>query len=264
MSTQGTETDARTSASQAFSVAGQVALVTGASSGIGRHLAGALADAGAHVIAIARRADRLTELARDHGCVPHACDLGAVTDFDALMAQISQHHGTPRILLNAAGVNLREPVGDITMASWNTTQHLNVTVPFMLARAMVDQLTAEGTANGARIINFASLQSVRAFANSVAYGASKGAVTQLTRAMAEAWGAHGVTANAIAPGFFPTELTAPVFADDAKADHNAGQTCLGRNGDLADLTGPALFLSSPASGYVTGQVLYVDGGFTAK
>ncbi|MEM9279659.1 MAG: SDR family oxidoreductase, partial [Pseudomonadota bacterium] len=115
-----------------------------------------------------------------------------------------------------------------------------------------------------RIINIASLQSERAFTNGIAYGASKGGVTQLTRAMAEAWSKDGITANAIQPGFFPTELTAPVFGDNELSNHHASMTCIGRNGELADLAGPAIFLASEASGYVTGQVLPVDGGYTAK
>ena len=105
---------------------------------------------------------------------------------------------------------------------------------------------------------------MRAFANGIAYGAAKGGVAQLTRAMAEAWSRHGVTANALAPGFFPTELTAPVFADAALAARNAAQTAIGRNGRLEDLAGPAVFLCSEASAYVTGQVLFVDGGYTTK
>jgi len=118
--------------------------------------------------------------------------------------------------------------------------------------------------NWGRIINIASLQSSRAFLNGIAYGASKGGVTQLTRAMAEAWSKDGITANAIAPGFFPTELTAAVFEDDKMSTHHANMTCAGRNGELTDLAGPAIFLASDASGYVTGQVLPVDGGYTAK
>ena len=115
-----------------------------------------------------------------------------------------------------------------------------------------------------RIVNFASLQSFRAFPGGIAYGATKGGVAQLTRAMAEAWSKVGVTANAIAPGFFHTELTAAVFDDPERAARNAAQTCIGRNGEDADLDGPLLFLCSDASRYVTGQVMMLDGGFTAK
>ena len=111
---------------------------------------------------------------------------------------------------------------------------------------------------------FASLQSFRAFPGGLAYGVSKGGVAQMTRAMAEAWSCDGINSNAIAPGFFRTELTAPVFADPNRAARNAEQTCIGRNGEPEDIDGTVLFLASNASAYVTGQVLMVDGGFTAK
>jgi NAD(P)-dependent dehydrogenase (short-subunit alcohol dehydrogenase family) len=115
-----------------------------------------------------------------------------------------------------------------------------------------------------RIINFASLQTFRAFPGGIAYGASKAGVGQMTRAMAEAWSPHGITANAIAPGFIKTELTAAVFDDPDRSARNAAQTCIGRNGTVEDLAGPIQFLCSNASAYVTGQVLCVDGGYTAK
>ena len=120
------------------------------------------------------------------------------------------------------------------------------------------------TAGGGAIINVASLQSFRAFANSMPYGASKGGIIQLTRAMAEAWSRQGVRANAILPGFFPSELTQPVFGDPALAQKNAQATAIGRNGELADLDGAIVFLASKASAYITGQVLPVDGGYLAK
>ena len=134
-------------------------------------------------------------------------------------------------------------------------------MPFLVTQAFVLEMKAK---EWGRIINIASLQSWRAFENGIAYGASKGGVVQLTRAMAEAWSSHGITANAIAPGFFPTELTAPVFSDPKIASKHAAQTAIGRNGELEDLHGPLLFLASDASAYVTGQTLAVDGGYTAK
>ena len=111
-----------------------------------------------------------------------------------------------------------------------------------------------------RIVNFASLQTTRAFPSGIAYGASKGGVSQMTRAMAEAWSGDGINTNAIGPGFFPTELTAAVFADEARAARNAAQTCIGRNGRIEDIDGPLLFLCSDAAVYVTEQVLMVYGG----
>jgi NAD(P)-dependent dehydrogenase (short-subunit alcohol dehydrogenase family) len=115
-----------------------------------------------------------------------------------------------------------------------------------------------------RIINIASLQSYRAFANSAPYGAGKGGIVQLTKAIAQEWSPKGITCNAIGPGFFPTQLTAPVFADPALAQKNAMQTCIGRNGELTDLYGLSVFLASDASSYITGQTIMIDGGFTAK
>ncbi|MEM7430055.1 MAG: SDR family oxidoreductase, partial [Pseudomonadota bacterium] len=187
-------------------------------------------------------------------------DLSDVEDYDGLAAGVSASFGAPTILLNAAGVNFRQPADEITAESWNATLHLNLSVPFFLARALVSGMLKSGHGN---IINIASLQSYRAFDRGMAYGASKGGVTQLTRAMAKEWSARGITANAIAPGFFPTELTAPVFGDDGLSAHHAAATAVGRNGEMADLDGTAVFLASQASAYVTGQVIGVDGGYLA-
>ncbi|MGH8842506.1 MAG: SDR family oxidoreductase, partial [Advenella sp.] len=107
-------------------------------------------------------------------------------------------------------------------------------------------------------------QSYRAFAHSAPYGAAKGGVVQLTRAIAQEWSPHGITCNAIGPGFFPTPLTASVFGDTSPSQHHAAQTCIGRNGQLEDLHGVAVFLASQASSYITGQIIMVDGGYTAK
>ena len=233
-----------------FGLDGRVAVVTGASSGIGRRIAEGLAEAGARVVGVARREGPGETV---------TADLAATEDWGALAARVSQPFGPPTILVNAAGVNHREAPGAITQANWDDTLRLNLSVPFFLARALLARSDGE-----AAILNIASLQSSRAFPNGMAYGASKGGVTQLTRAMAEAWGRRGVRANAIAPGFFPTALTRAVFTDEALAARHAAQTCLGRNGTLDDLVGPAVFLCSPAARYVTGQVLYVDGGYTAK
>lgn len=251
---------------QAFSLKGRVAAVTGASSGIGRHLAITFARAGADVVLIARKRERLQSAASEieafgGRAAVLAADLGTAEGVDAAAAGAALPFGAPNIVLNAAGINLREPVDQVTWDTWGQTLHINLTVPFFFSRALVPGMIAAGYG---RIINIASLQSYRAFANSMPYGASKGGIVQLTRAMAEAWSAKGVTANAIAPGFFPTELTAAVYADSDKVAHNAKMTAIGRNGELADLEGAAVFLAAPASAYITGQTLSVDGGFTAK
>lgn len=246
-----------------FDVSNRVACVTGASSGIGRALARALAANGAKVVGIARRADMLeawrSESEGETASV--ATDLADPEAMAEVAMQAAERFGPPDILINAAGVNLRQHADAVTAEGWRRTIDLNLSVPFFLAQAMVPAMKVK---RWGRIVNFASLQTERAFANGIAYGASKGGVAQMTRAMAEAWSRQGIMANALAPGFFPTELTGPVFGNPELAARNAAQTCIGRNGELADLVGPTLFLCSPASDYVTGQVLYVDGGFTAK
>jgi gluconate 5-dehydrogenase len=226
----------------------------------------ALAGAGASVVALGRRRAPLDEsvavIAEGGGTAAAVtADLARLDALPALAEAAAGPFGAPDILVNAAGVNLREPAEEVTPESWNETLAVNLSVPFFLARALVPAMRAKGWG---RIVNIASLQSVRAFPRGVAYGASKGGVAQLTRAMAEAWSTDGIACNAIAPGFFPTELTAPIFADPARAAWAAGQTAIGRNGRLEDLHGTAIFLAAPASDYVTGQVIFVDGGFTAK
>lgn len=246
-----------------FDLAGKVACVTGASSGLGRACAMALAQAGARVVSVARRGDALAawQAATPGSTAIHVADLSNRASWPEVADAVAQPFGSPDILVNAAGINPRQPADTITPEDWAATQTLNVAAPFFLAQALVPAMRTKGWG---RIINFASLQSRRAFPDGIAYGASKGAVEQMTRAMAEAWSRHGITANALAPGFFHTELTAPVFADAERARRLAEQTCIGRNGTPEDLRGPLLFLCAPASDYVTGQVLFVDGGFTAK
>ena len=242
---------------------GRVTVVTGASGGIGRALASAFAEAGAKVVGTARRAEALDSWRRETtGATAAVAGDIAGPEAAAEMAEaLAEPFGPPDILINAAGLNTREATDDVTVQGWRATIDINLATPFFLAQAFVPAMKDKGWG---RILNIASLQSERAFPGGLAYGASKGGVAQLTRAMAEAWSRFGITANAIAPGFFPTDLTAPVFDDPVRAARNADQTCIGRNGELRDLVGPALFFASPASDYVTGQVLFVDGGFTAK
>lgn len=251
------------SPSALFDLTGRVACVTGASSGLGRRAASVLAGAGASVVGVARRdaeleAWRAETAGMTHGIVWDISDRERLT---ALAARAAEPFGPPDIIVHAAGLNTREMADEVTPSGWDTTLALNLTTPFFLSQAFAPAMAAGGWG---RIVTFASLQSWRAFPGGVAYGASKGGIVQLTRAMAQAWSSRGITANAIGPGFFRTELTAPVFADAALSGRLAEQTCIGRNGEPRDIDGPILFLCSEASAYVTGQVLMVDGGFTAK
>jgi gluconate 5-dehydrogenase len=249
-----------------FDLSGRRALVTGGNSGIGEAMAQALGRAGARVLLVARRRAELEGAAarlRDAGIDAQvlATDLADLPALRNVAAEAEQRLGGVDILVNAAGVNLRQPFEDVTPESWQLQLGLHLGAPFFLTQALAPGMKARGWG---RILNIASLQSVRAFAHSAPYGAGKGGIVQLTRAIAQAWSPHGITCNAIGPGFFPTALTAPVFADPELAGRNAAQTCIGRNGALADLHGPTVFLCSDAAAYVTGQTLMVDGGFTAR
>lgn len=262
--------------SDQFSLTGKTALVTGASSGIGRQQSIALAAAGASVVLVGRREDALIDTVNlisnnaannDTGNNASASDTHVLSwdlldrdSIDDLAAAATALAGGIDILCNTAGINHRQPADDITYESWDSTINLNLAVPFFLARALTPHMKKQ---QWGKILNVASLQSRQAFPNGLAYGASKGGIAQVTRAMAQAWSGDGITCNAIAPGFFPTELTAPVFANPDQSDALAERTAMGRNGELPDLDGVTVFLSSPASDYITGQVLYVDGGFTA-
>ena len=255
----------RPDAAALFSLAGRVALVTGASSGIGRAIAQALADAGARIVLVARGERELLATRKaivDAGgdAEPITCDLADRDAIDACADAAPRAFGAPDILVNSAGINIRKPMLELTRDDWDDTLRLNLEAPFFLAQRLVPAMIAR---RWGRIINIASLQSVRAFANSGAYGVSKGGVAQLTRAQAEAWSRHGVNANAIAPGFFATPLTAPVASDPVKWEANAARTFIGRNGELPDLAGTAIYLASRASDYVTGQTIFVDGGYSA-
>ena len=251
---------------QLFSLQGRQALVTGGSSGLGAEIAKALAAAGAEVLLVARRQERLDAvkaLIEEAGgtAVTVAADISDDAGLDLVVRHARSREKHVDILVNAAGLNARKPPEELTRAEWDATVHLNLTVPFFLARELIEPMTRAGWG---RVINIASLQSVRAFPNSTPYGASKGGVVQLTRAMAEAWSGRGVCCNAIAPGLFPTELTEALYANPEMVEAMAAKTCVGRNGELPDIWGLAIFLASPASAFITGQTVFIDGGLTAK
>jgi len=246
-----------------FDVTDKVACVTGASSGLGRHSANVLAQYGASVVGIARRKDALQDWQRKNkGKVAfEAHDLSDENQLEELANKVSGHFGPPDILVHAAGLNNRMHADKINQTEWHKTLWLNLSVPFFLSQHFVPSMKEK---NWGRIVNFASLQTFRAFPNGISYGASKAGIGQMTRSMAEAWSSFGININAIGPGFFPTELTEPVFNDPERVERNAKLTCIGRNGRDDDLNGPLLFLCSEASVYVTGQIIMLDGGFTAK
>lgn len=221
-----------------FSLHSRIFVITGASSGIGREMTKTLAGAGASVIGVARRKDKLDkvvdEIIESGGQGASVCaDLSDRQEIGRIAAQCKEAFGHVDGIVNAAGVNLRQPADQVTIESWDATLNLNLSVPFFFSREFISGMVKNGYG---RIINIASLQSTRAFPNGLAYGASKAGICQLTRAMAQVWSPAGITCNAIAPGFFPTELTVPVFGDPETEQWAASQTMLGRNGKLSDLS----------------------------
>lgn len=246
-----------------FTLEGRTALVTGGNSGLGLAFAEALGRQGARTVLVARRRPTL-----DAAAAQLEGKGIAVATVEADLAEpdgpdrVADAFGDPvDILVNAAGINLRQRFEDVTIEAFDRHIAVHLRAPFRLVQLFAPGMAERGFG---RVINIASLQSMRAFPNSAPYGAAKGGIVQLTRAIAERWSPHGITCNAIAPGFFPTPLTAAVFEDAELSARHAKQTAIGRNGELSDLFGPVIFLASEASGYVTGQTLYVDGGYTSK
>lgn len=249
-----------------FALDGRVALVTGGSSGIGLGIARALGMQGVRLVLTARRAPELQQavasLAAEGIEAEAICaDLAQSESVKALCGDLARRGMAVDILVNAAGMNLRQPFEEVEVEAFDLHMAVHLRAPFLLVQAVAPGMAKRGWG---RVVNIASLQSVRAFANSAPYGAAKGGIVQLTRAMAEVWSPRGITCNAIAPGFFPTALTEGVFADTALAGQHAAQTMVGRNGRIEDLYGAAVFFASEASAYVTGQTLFVDGGYSAR
>jgi NAD(P)-dependent dehydrogenase (short-subunit alcohol dehydrogenase family) len=265
---------ARSVASKLFDLTGKVAIVTGGGTGIGAGLAQGMAEAGAKVVLIGRRPDPLSDSAKiiNDACgSEQAFALSAdILKFDELPSLVAQAQAitggsTPAtILLNNAGINVRQKAEDLTPEHWTVSLDLMLTAPFFLARAMSDGFKSE---KYGRVINIASPQSYLAFPDSIPYAAAKSGNLGMARAMAEYFapfhGFENVTVNNISPGYVKTELTASVFADTERAEKLAQRTLLGRNSVPDDMVGTVVYLSSEASNYVTGQTIPVDGGFTS-
>jgi gluconate 5-dehydrogenase len=243
-----------------FSLSGRVALVTGGSSGIGLAMAKALQGAGATVVIMGRDAARLNAAAADLGAHAVAVDLADRAALQRAADAAARLAGEPDILVNAAAINPRPPLVELSPTMWDETLEVNLTAPFLLGQRFGPGMAERGWG---RLINLASQQAIRAFGNSGAYGVSKGGIVSLTRSQAEAWSPRGVCCNAVAPGFVRTPMTEPVFEHEGAAEALAARTMIGRNGTPEDFAGIAVFLASGASAYVTGQLICVDGGFSA-
>ncbi|MEV4437645.1 SDR family oxidoreductase [Streptomyces sp. NPDC049577] len=250
--------------SELFSLDGRVALVTGGSSGIGRAIAEALARAGASVVIAARGEERLAATAgalTADGCRAAwvRADLSTRDGIREAAEQAAGAFGEPDILVNSAGINLRPPMGELGEDVWDATMTVNLEAPFLLGQRFGPGMAERGFG---RIIHVTSQQAHRAFVQSGAYGVSKGALESLARSQAEAWSPYGVTCNTLVPGFVMTPLNERLSSDPERVAALAARTLSGRNGLAEDFAGAAVFLASRASAYVTGQSLFVDGGFS--
>jgi gluconate 5-dehydrogenase len=249
-----------------FSMRGKVALVTGATRGLGRAAAEALLRAGATVVLSASNRERLEETARAlaaeglraSAC---ACDLADPGQVEELARRLLREQARVDVLVNNAGVTFPHALDDYPEAAWRRTFRVNLEAPFQLARLVAPRMRELG---GGSIINMTSIGAELGFPDNPAYLAAKGALKQLTRSLAFDLGRHGIRVNNLGPGYFRTDMVSASWSDPERRAARAGRTLLGRWGEPEDLAGAILFLASDASRYMTGQDLYVDGGWLAR
>ncbi|MFJ6905789.1 SDR family oxidoreductase [Streptomyces griseoluteus] len=246
-----------------FDISGRTALVTGSSRGIGLALARGLAEAGCTVVLNGRDGDRLARAAAElPGDLVHTAVFD-VTDGPSVaagIAEVEERVGPLDILVNNAGMQLRAPLLEFTDSDWHRILDTNLTSAFLTGREAARRMTARGRG---KIVNVCSLQSEVVRPGIAPYAATKGALKMLTKGMCADWGPRGVQVNGLGPGYIETELTRPLVEDAEFSAWVRGRTPAGRWGRTEDLVGGLLFLVSPAADFVTGQVLYVDGGMTS-
>lgn len=244
-----------------FSVAGQVVLVSGGSRGIGRAIAEGFARRDARVIISGREERTLTQTAAEIGAADHVvCDVARPKDIAGLVERVLREHERIDTLVNVAGVNRRKPALDFTEEDYDFVLDINLKGAFLLSQAVGRHMCERGQGSQ---IQVASLNTDRPLKNVLPYALSKAGVGHMARALALEWGPRGVRVNALAPGFILTDLTRKVWADEAMQQWNQTNTPLRRLGVPEDMVGTTLFLASLAASFMTGQILYVDGGFTA-
>lgn len=247
-----------------FDLSGQVALVTGASRGLGQHFARALARAGADLILTSRKAADLTSFvaeieALERRAHPIALDVRDRASIQRLAEQVEAVFPQVHILVNNAGCNVRKPALDVTWDDWNLVLDTNLRGTFFVAQAIARGMFRHGYG---RIINVGSVTSVLGYSGLAPYGASRGGVRQLTMSLADDWGPHGITVNCLAPGWFRTAQNQVLYDNKEWVDYLVDRIPVKRPGDIHDLDGAIVFLASESSRYVTGQTLLVDGGIS--
>jgi len=250
-----------------FAIEGQTAIVTGASSGLGVMFAETLAERGVNLVIAARRYERLAKVAEDFSSkfnvevVPVKADVTQEEQVINMVKTATEKFGSVEILVNNAGIASLSPSVDMALEEWKKVIDVNLTGVFLCARTAAREMIKK---KYGKIVNIASIYgAVGDIFPAAPYYASKGAVINLTRAFAIEWAPYKINVNAIAPGFFPSEMTAPIFQDKKALEHILSRTPLGRTGEPLDLKAALVYLASPASGYVTGQTIFADGGWTA-
>ena len=251
-------------AKRLFDLAGQVALVTGTSRGLGQHLARALAMSGADLILTSRRRDDLAPFAAEmealgRKVLPLELDVRDQGSIERMAAAAEAAFGQIHILVNNAGCNVRKPALNVTWADWNLVLDTNLRGSFFVAQQIARRMVPHGYG---RIINIGSVTSVFGYAGLAPYGASRGGVRQLTMSLADDWGKYGITVNCLAPGWFRTAQNEVLYENEEWVDYLIDRIPLKRPGQPHDLDGAVVFLASEESRYVTGQTLLVDGGIS--
>jgi gluconate 5-dehydrogenase len=249
-----------------FNLEGKLALVTGATRGIGLGAARALAQSGSGVILagrdeveLERAADELREVTKQVHVAPY--DLLRIEGIAEWFGNLCETAGEPDILVNAAGMTVRGPAVDVSLADWHNVMTLNTTAIFELSRTFAKRLIAKEL--GGRIVNIASLMTAAARPGTSPYTASKGAVGQLTKVLAVEWAKHGILVNAVAPGYIDTDMNKALTSDPTFDRWVKGRCPMGRWGTPEDIAWPVVFLASEAARFMTGQVIFVDGGWLA-
>ena len=247
-----------------FDLTGRVAIVTGASRGLGQYFARALARSGADLVVTSRGADTLKPFADEiaalgRRALPLALDVCDLQSIEQMAAAAVQAFGKIDILVNNAGMNIRKPALEVTWDDWNKILDTNLRGSFFVAQAVAKRMVPR---NYGRIINIGSVTSVAGYAGLGPYGASRGGVRQLTMSLADDWGKHGITVNCLAPGWFKTSQNKVMYEDKEWVDYLSDRIPMKRPGRPDDLDSAVVFLAAESSRYITGQTLLVDGGIS--